>query len=46
MAAALPISPISKVFSRRWGISEITEAGIAITSFRLCMLVFSPNRIR
>src|SRR5512136_1671078 len=32
MAAALPINPIFEVFSRRCGMSDITEAGTAITN--------------
>jgi hypothetical protein len=35
IAAALPINPIFEVFSRKCGVSEITDAGIAIASFFL-----------
>jgi len=35
MAAALPIKPISNVFSRRCGMLEIMETGMAMASFRL-----------
>lgn len=35
MAAALAIKPIFEVFSRRCGVSEITDAGIAMESFFL-----------
>ena len=32
MAAVLPIKPIFEVFSRRCGVSEMTDAGMAIVS--------------
>jgi hypothetical protein len=35
MAAALPIKPIFEVFSRKCGVSETTDAGIAIAMFFL-----------
>ena len=38
MAAARPIKPIFDVFSRRCGVSETTDAGIAIDSF----FMFNP----
>jgi hypothetical protein len=37
MAAARPIKPIFEVFSRRCGVSETTEAGIAME------ILFSRN---
>jgi hypothetical protein len=37
IAAARPIKPIFEVFSRKWGVSEITDAGMAIASFFLSM---------
>jgi hypothetical protein len=40
MAAALPMKPILEVFSRRCGVSETTEAGMAIEIFFLLKLVF------
>jgi hypothetical protein len=42
IAAALPIKPIFEVFSRKWGVSETTEAGIAMESFFFCKLIFPP----
>jgi hypothetical protein len=33
IAAALPIKPILEVFSRRCGVSDMTDAGIAIINF-------------
>jgi hypothetical protein len=41
IAAALPIKPIFEVFSRKCGVSEITDAGIAIASFFFFILPFS-----
>jgi hypothetical protein len=40
IAAALPIKPIFVVFSRKCGVSEATEAGMAIEIFFLsnCLL--------
>ena len=40
IAAALPIKPISNVFSRIWGMSEIIETGIAMTIFRSRLFTF------
>ena len=37
IAAVLPIKPIFEVFSRRCGISEITDVGIAMVSFFFSM---------
>ena len=41
MAAARPIKPIFEVFSRRCGVSEIVDAGIAIVSFFLSITVYA-----
>jgi hypothetical protein len=41
IAAALPMKPIFDVFSRKCGVSEITDAGIAIDSFLLSIIVLS-----
>lgn len=40
IAAALPIKPIFEVFSRKCGVSETTDAGIAMHNFSLCKLRF------
>jgi hypothetical protein len=45
IAAALPIKPIFEVFSRKCGVSEITDAGIAIVSFFLSMALFASCRL-
>lgn len=42
IAAALPIKPIFEVFSRKCGVSETTEAGIAIQSFLRFKLAVHP----
>jgi hypothetical protein len=39
MAAALPIKPILEVFSRKWGVSDTMEPGIAIQSLFLVKAV-------
>jgi uncharacterized membrane protein YfbV (UPF0208 family) len=41
MAAALAINPILAVFSLKWGVSLITDAGIAIESLLFSKLVSS-----
>lgn len=41
MAAVLPINPIFEVFSRRCGVSEITDVGMAIARFFLSMFLCS-----
>ena len=41
MAAALPIWPIFEVFSRRWGVSEMTDVGMAIDFFFFSMFCAS-----
>ena len=41
MAAVLPIKPIFEVFSRRWGVSEMTEVGMAIACFVFSMFCAS-----
>jgi hypothetical protein len=42
IAAALPIRPIFEVFSRKCGVSETTDAGIAMQSFFLSKLAAHP----
>ena len=42
IAAALPITPIFEVFSRKCGVSETTEAGIAMQSFLLPKIAKHP----
>jgi hypothetical protein len=42
IAATLPINPIFDVFSRRCGVSEITDTGTAIASFFLSITLFFP----
>lgn len=39
IAADLPIDPIFAVFSRKCGVSEIVDAGMAIVSFFLFITV-------
>ena len=41
IAAALPTNPTFEVFSRRCGVSEITDAGIAITNFFFFVIALS-----
>ena len=41
MAAILPINPIFEVFSRRCGVSEITDVGMAIACFFFSMFLCS-----
>lgn len=41
MAALLPISPIFEVFSRRCGVSAMTDVGMAIVCFLLSMFLCS-----
>jgi hypothetical protein len=43
IAAALPIKPTFEVFSRKCGVSEMTDAGIATANF-LANLCFAPRR--
>ena len=42
MAAVLPIKPIFEVFSRRCGVSEMTDAGMAIVSLFFFMGAGAP----
>jgi hypothetical protein len=44
IAAALPIKPIFEVFSRKCGVSEITDAGIAIANFFLFIFNLAPSQ--
>jgi hypothetical protein len=44
IAAALPIKPTFEVFSRKCGVSEMTDAGIATANFFLANLCFAPRR--
>lgn len=48
MAAALPMSPIFAVFSRRCGVSEATEAGMAIEilvgKVGFCLILFESRK--
>jgi len=43
IAAALQIKPIFEVFSRKCGVSEITDAGMAIASFFLSITLSLPT---
>jgi hypothetical protein len=45
IAAALPIKPVFEVFSRKCGVSETTEAGIAIENFFVGNLIFPPQSV-
>jgi hypothetical protein len=40
MAAERAMEPILAVFSRQWGVSEMTDAGMAIESFLDCIVCF------